>query len=224
MIHILVVEDEKAISELLSVSLSDAGYSCTCVYDGLSACDRMEEQSFDLMLLDIMLPELDGYEVLEYAKTLNLPVIFLTAKASLMDRVKGLELGAEDYIVKPFEIVELLARVKVVLRRYKRIEEHFLVYGDIQIDTENRVVVRDNEEVELTPKEFDILVLFMQNQNITLFRDRLYEQVWGGTYNGDSRTLDLHVQRLRKKLKLEDSLKTIYRYGYRLESKESQEA
>lgn len=219
MIHILVVEDEKAISDLIAVSLQDAGYTCTCAYDGLAACDLLEEHSYDLILLDIMLPEVNGYEILEYTKTMEIPVIFITAKAATEDRVRGLLMGAEDYIVKPFELVELLARVKVVLRRSHKLEERRLIYADLILDTENRTVLKGGREIELTPKEFDILVLFVQNQNITLFRDRIYEQVWEGTYNGDSRTLDLHVQRLRKKLHLEDSLKTIYRYGYRLEGK-----
>lgn len=217
MIKILIVEDERAISDLIKMNLTDAGYSCTCAYDGLTACDLLEEQTFDLALLDIMLPEVDGYEILEYIKPMEIPVIFITAKAGLGDRVKGLELGAEDYIVKPFEIVELLARVKVVLRRYHKLNEHQITFLDICVDTENRVVTRNGTEVELTPKEMDILILLAHNQNITLFRDRIYETVWESPYNGDSRTLDLHVQRLRRKLNLEHSLKTIYGCGYRLE-------
>lgn len=148
---------------------------------------------------------------------LEIPVIFITAKAALKDRVKGLESGAEDYIVKPFEIVELLARVKVVLRRYHKLEEGQLTLLDIHIDIENRKVWKEGAELELTPKEFDLLLLFARNPNITLFRDKIYETVWETTFTGDTRTLDLHVQRLRRKLGLDTCLKTIYRCGYRLE-------
>lgn len=217
MIKILIVEDEKAISDLIYMNLTDAGYQCTCALDGMTACDLLEEHTYDLVLLDIMLPEVNGYELLDYIRPLEIPVIFITAKATLKDRVKGLELGAEDYIVKPFEIVELLARVKVVLRRYHKLEEGILEIQDVRIDIEKRLVWKGQKEIELTPKEFDLLLLFARNQNITLFRDKIYEAVWETEFTGDTRTLDLHVQRLRKKLGLEGCLKTIYRCGYRLE-------
>lgn len=217
MIKILIVEDEKAISDLIYMNLTDAGYQCTCAFDGMTACDLLEEHTYDLALLDIMLPEVNGYELLEYIRPLEIPVIFITAKAALKDRVKGLELGAEDYIVKPFEIVELLARVKVVLRRYHKLEEGSLEIQDVHIDIEKRLVWKGQKEIELTPKEFELLLLFARNQNITLFRDKIYEAVWETEFTGDTRTLDLHVQRLRKKLGLEGCLKTIYRCGYRLE-------
>lgn len=217
MIKILIVEDEKAISDLIYMNLTDAGYQCTCALDGMTACDLLEEHTYDLALLDIMLPEVNGYELLDYIRPLEIPVIFITAKAALKDRVKGLELGAEDYIVKPFEIVELLARVKVVLRRYHKLEEGSLEIQNVRIDVEKRLVWKEQKEIELTPKEFDLLLLFARNQNITLFRDKIYEAVWETEFTGDTRTLDLHVQRLRKKLGLEGCLKTIYRCGYRLE-------
>lgn len=217
MIKILIVEDEKAISDLIYMNLTDAGYQCTCAFDGMTACDLLEEHTYDLALLDIMLPEVNGYELLDYIRPLEIPVIFITAKAALKDRVKGLELGAEDYIVKPFEIVELLARVKVVLRRYHKLEEGSLEIQDVRIDIEKRLVWKGQKEIELTPKEFELLLLFARNQNITLFRDKIYEAVWETEFTGDTRTLDLHVQRLRKKLGLEGCLKTIYRCGYRLE-------
>ncbi len=216
MIKILIVEDEKPISNLIKMNLEDAGYQCVCAYDGMEAADILEEQSFDLVLLDIMLPKVDGYELLEYIRPMEIPVIFLTAKAALDDRVKGLNLGAEDYIVKPFEIVELLARVQVVLRRYRK-DATILQYGDITIDTEKRVVLCSGKNVELTPKEFMLLELFVRNVNITLFRDKIYELVWENDSFCDTRTLDLHVLRLRKKLGLTDKLKTVYRVGYRLE-------
>ena len=173
MIRILVVEDERAISDLIRMNLEDAGYACTCVYDGMAAADQIETQTFDLVLLDIMLPKVNGYELLEYIKPTGTPVIFLTAKAGLDDRVRGLNLGAEDYIVKPFEIVELIARVQVVLRRFHK-DVTKLVYGDLVINTDNRTVLRDGVPVELTPKEFMLLEIFVRNKNITLFRDKIY--------------------------------------------------
>jgi DNA-binding response OmpR family regulator len=217
MINILIVEDEAPISQLIELNLTDAGYACTCAYDGLSAIDMVTKKPYDLVLLDIMLPGANGYEVFEYIKPLNIPVIFLTAKNALNDKVSGLSMGAEDYIVKPFEIVELLARVNVVLRRYNKTSTH-LSFKDLDIDLQNVTVTKSNAPLELTPKEFSLLVLFVRNVNITLFRDRIYETVWGGDYMGDSRTIDLHIQRLRKKSGLNDCLKTIYGIGYRLES------
>lgn len=216
MIKILVVEDERPISDLIRMNLEDAGYQCTCALDGLTAADILEKHTFDLVLLDIMLPKVDGYELFEYIKPTGTPVIFLTAKAGLNDRVKGLNLGAEDYIVKPFEIVELMARIQVVLRRYHK-DATKLVFGDIVLNTENRTVCRYGQEVVLTPKEFTLLELLVRNKNMTLFRDKIYELVWENDSYGDTRTLDLHVQRLRKKLGLTEKLKTIYKVGYRLE-------
>lgn len=216
MIKILVVEDERPILDLIRMNLEDAGYQCTCALDGLTAADILEKHTFDLVLLDIMLPKVDGYELLEYMKPTGTPVIFLTAKAGLNDRVKGVNLGAEDYIVKPFEIVELMARIQVVLRRYHK-DETKLVFGDIVLDTENRTVCRNGQGIVLTPKEFTLLELLVRNKNMTLFRDKIYELVWENDSYGDTRTLDLHVQRLRKKLGLTEKLKTIYKVGYRLE-------
>lgn len=198
------------------MNLEDAGYQCTCALDGLTAADILETHTFDLVLLDIMLPKVDGYELFEYIKPTGTPVIFLTAKAGLNDRVKGLNLGAEDYIVKPFEIVELMARIQVVLRRYHK-DATKLVFGDIVLNTENRTVCRNGQEIVLTPKEFTLLELLVRNKNMTLFRDKIYELVWENDSYGDTRTLDLHVQRLRKKLGLTEKLKTIYKVGYRLE-------
>ena len=162
-----------------------------------------------------MLPEINGYELMEYIRPMGIPVIFLTAKASLDDRMRGLTSGAEDYLVKPFEVVELLARINIVLRRYHKTET-ILTYKDLRIDVENRTVTRDGNAVELTPKEFQLLVLFVRNVNITLYRDRIYETIWETDWMGDTRTLDLHVQRLRRKLSLKENLKSVYNTGYRL--------
>ena len=214
MLKILIVEDEKPISDLIRLNLTKAGYQCTAVYDGKAAADLLEDHTYDLILLDIMLPEINGYELMEYIRPMGIPVIFLTAKASLDDRMRGLTSGAEDYLVKPFEVVELLARINIVLRRYHKTET-ILTYKDLRIDVENRTVTRDGNAVELTPKEFQLLVLFVRNVNITLYRDRIYETIWETDWMGDTRTLDLHVQRLRRKLSLKENLKSVYNTGYR---------
>lgn len=216
MTKILIVEDEKPISKLIEMSLTSAGYACTCVYDGMAAADLLEEHRYDLVLLDIMLPGASGYELMDYIRPMDIPVIFLTAKTSVADRVKGLRLGADDYLGKPFEIIELLARVESVLRRYHKTEE-VLEAGDLVIDVVSRVVKKNGEVVNLTKKEFDLLVMFVQNRNIALFREKIYENVWESEYTGDSRTVDLHVQRLRRKVGWEDKIKPVYKVGYRLE-------
>ena len=216
MTKILIVEDEKPISKLIEMSLTSAGYACTCVYDGMAAADHLEEHRYDLVLLDIMLPGASGYELMDYIRPMDIPVIFLTAKTSVADRVKGLRLGADDYLGKPFEIIELLARVESVLRRYHKTEE-VLEAGDLVIDVVSRVVKKNGEVVNLTKKEFDLLVMFVQNRNIALFREKIYEHVWESEYTGDSRTVDLHVQRLRRKVGWEDKIKPVYKVGYRLE-------
>ncbi len=216
MIKILIVEDEKPISNLIKISLLDEGYHCTCAYDGQQAADVIENESFDLILLDIMLPQIDGYELMEYIQHYHIPVIFLTAKTAVADRVKGLKAGAEDYISKPFEIAELLARVETVLRRFHKTVK-ILTLDDVRIDTESRVVTKNKMPVSLTAKEYDLLLYLLQNQNKALYRSQIYAQVWGGDYSGDSRTVDLHIQRLRKKLSLEKRLVSVYKIGYRLE-------
>ena len=217
MIKILIVEDEIAINHLIEMNLTEAGYDCTCAYDGIQAADIIEKERFDLILLDIMLPGANGYELLDYIKPLEMPVIFLTAMGSVQDRVKGLKLGADDYLVKPFEIVELLARVETVLRRAGKMQT-IITVDDITIDTRAHTVMRGSREIQLTMKEFDLLLLFVRNRNIALFRETLYERVWENDYMGDSRTVDLHVQRLRKKLHWEEKIKAIYKVGYRLEA------
>jgi DNA-binding response OmpR family regulator len=215
MIKILVVEDEKAISDLIVFNLKRNGYQCTALYDGKSAADLLEDNTFDLILLDIMLPEINGYELMEYIRPMGIPVIFITAKASLDDRIKGLTSGAEDYLVKPFEIAELLARIHIVLRRYNKTGNQ-LIFKDIDVDVENRLLTKAGNEVKLTPKEFDLFVLLLRNINMTLFKDRIFESIWETEWQPESRTVDLHIQRLRKKLGLKDELKTIYNTGYRL--------
>ena len=215
MIRVLIVEDEKPISDLIKLSLSKAGYSCTCAYDGTTAANLLEEERFDLALLDVMLPEVSGFELMEYIQPTGTPVIFITAKNSVDDRVKGLRMGAEDYIVKPFEVMELLARVEVVLRRYQKTED-LLTVGELTIDMRSLQVQRNGETILLTKKEWDLMLLFAQNPGAALYRETIYERVWGGEYPVGSRVVDLHIQRLRKKIGWEDKLQTVNRVGYRL--------
>lgn len=214
---ILIAEDDASISNLLKTALNGAGYTCCCAADGKVAADLLEKEPFDLALLDIMLPEIDGYELMEYCRSLEVPVIFLTAKDAVKDRVKGLRMGAEDYICKPFELMELQARVEAVLRRCGKMARVISLPPDIEIDTASHRVRKGGEVVPLTAKEYDLLLLFAQNRNIALYRERIYEHVWGEEYMGDTRTVDLHIQRMRKKLGLEDRLVAVYKVGYRLE-------
>ncbi|MCI9163424.1 MAG: response regulator transcription factor [Lachnospiraceae bacterium] len=216
MIKILIVDDEKPICDLIDLNLSAAGYHCTSVQDGVEGIRMIEEGKYDLILLDVMLPGVDGYDIMEYIRPLQIPVIFITARYEVKDRVKGLKLGADDYLVKPFDMVELVARVEAVLRRYHK-AGHILSAGDVVVDVEAHQVLQGGRMVELTNKEFGLLVLFIRNKNVALFRETLYEKVWDGEYSGDSRTVDLHVQRLRKKLGWENCLVTVYKVGYRLE-------
>ncbi len=219
MVNILIVEDEKPISDLIKLSLKGAGYFCSCVYDGETAADMIEENRYDLILLDIMIPYIDGFELLEYIKPFDIPVIFITAMNSTKDRVKGLKMGAEDYIVKPFEVVELLARVEVVLRRFHKTSDIIRISDKLTINLKQHVVRYEEQEIALTPKEYDLLVLFAQNPNVALYRETIYERVWGGNLEYTSKTVDLHVQRLRRKAHLEDMIKAVNKVGYRLEMK-----
>ena len=216
LIHVLIVEDEKPIADLIRLSLTKEGFCCTCAQDGAQAADLLERNTYDLILLDVMLPEVDGFELMEYIRPLEIPVIFLTAKGALADRVKGLRLGAEDYIVKPFEVVELLARVDVVLRRYQK-RDAVLEVGGLRIDTGSMQVWRDGEEISLTKTEYELLLLFARNPRRAMYRETIYERVWGGDYPFGSKAVDLHVQRLRRKVGWENQLKAVNKAGYRLE-------
>ncbi len=217
MARILIVEDEQAINNLIKLNLELVGHTCVQEYDGTRAVERLVRESFDLAILDVMLPGLSGFEVLEelWAED-RVPAIFVTAKGGLEDRLKGLKLGADDYIVKPFEILELVARVEAVLRRSRKVSDTFH-FGDIQVDFRGKKVYKQGREVSLKPKEFLLLEAFICNRNLALSRDRLIELVWDYDFDGDSRTVDVHVQQLRQKLGLKDRLKTVYKTGYRLE-------
>ena len=164
MIKVLIVDDEKPICDLIDMNLTAAGYHCRAVQDGVSALKMIEGESFDLILLDVMLPGVDGYDIMEYIRPLEVPVIFITAKHEVRDRVKGLRLGADDYLVKPFDMVELTARVEAVLRRYNK-TERLLRAGDVTVDVEARMVTRAGRPVVLTNKEFGLLLLFIRNKN-----------------------------------------------------------
>lgn len=212
---ILIVEDDEIIAKLLFMNLKNAGYACHVAYSGVEAADLLEEYRFDIGIFDIMVPEIDGYELLGYAKTMELPVIFLTAKNSTRDKVKGLKSGADDYITKPFEITELLARIESVLRRYKKSTTKYRL-KDLEIDAESREIRKNGIVADVTLKEFELLLLFLRNPNVALYRKVIYERVWDCEYLGNSRTVDLHVQRLRKKLDLENEIISVYKIGYRL--------
>lgn len=219
MMKILVVEDDESISNLIRINLVAEGYKCICALDGKTGADYIEKDYFDLILLDIMLPEVNGYELLEYIRPIGTPVIFLTAKNEVDDRIRGLKLGADDYITKPFQVGELLARVEALFRRYGKTNNR-ITFADVEIDMDSRTVRKDGKSVDLTIKEFDLLVELIQNKNVALYRERLYEKVWGEPYVGDTRTLDSHIQRLRRKLDWDKYIKTVFRIGYRLEDGE----
>ncbi len=216
MIHVLIVEDEKPISNLIRMSLTKEGFLCTCAYDGAAAADLLEKNTYDLILLNVMLPEVDGFELMEYIRPMEIPVIFLTAKASVHDRVKGLRLGAEDYIVKPFDTIELLARIDVVLRRYRKCDM-VLEIGGLRIDTASMRVWQGETEISLTKTEYDLLLLFARNPRRAMYRETIYERVWGEEYPFGSKAVDLHVQRLRRKVGWETMLQAVNKVGYRLE-------
>ena len=216
MIRILAVDDEEPIAQLLRLSLKQAGYECICAYDGVQAADLIEKEVFDLILLDIMLPGIDGFELMEYIRTTGTPVIFLTAKNAVADRVRGLRLGAEDYMVKPFDVLELLARVEGVLRRHGKLQT-ILQVGDLQFNTLAMQVFRAGQEVPLTRKEYELALLFAQNQGIVLSKSTIYERIWGGEFPEHTRTVELHIQRMKKKLGWTEKIRPVFGMGYRLE-------
>ncbi|MBS5915858.1 MAG: response regulator transcription factor [Clostridiales bacterium] len=220
MARITVVEDETAIRELIRLNLELAGYEVQEAKDGLEGLNLIRNGSTDLVLLDIMMPKMDGYTLLEELKKNNIAVICLTAKDSVRDKVKGLELGADDYMTKPFDSMELLARVKAVLRRTgvdKASDVAKAVsYRDIVLEPDQHRVSKNGQEVPLTLKEFELLAYLIDHKGNVLTREQLLSQIWGYDYEGNTRTVDMHVQRLRTKLAL-DTIKTVYKVGYRLE-------
>lgn len=217
MAKILIAEDEKMINELIRRNLELVGHRCTQVFQGDQVLKLCETQSFDLVLLDVMMPGMDGFQVKRKLPE-ALPVIFVTAKNGLSDRLAGLGLGADDYIVKPFEILELLARVEAVLRRTHAQQDSFDI-GACHIELDARRVWKDGQEIVLKPQEFALLEVLVRNRNLALSREKLLELAWGFDYQGDTRTVDVHIQRLRKKLDLDRQIETVYKLGYRLNSR-----
>lgn len=217
MAKILIVEDEKSINDLILMNLSLVGHTCYQAFDGVQAVSALNECNPDLILLDVMIPYRDGFSLMKEKVFKEVPVIFLTAKDAVADRVKGLNLGADDYITKPFEAIELIARVDAVLRRTKKFLNSEFIIGNVFVNVLERKVKVNNTEVELTNREFMLLEVLIKNRNIALSRERLLDLVWGYDFEGDTRTVDVHITKLRKKLGLVNYIKTVYKLGYRLE-------
>lgn len=221
---ILVIEDDLAISELICMNLEAAGYDPVPVYDGeeaetavLSVKEKRESMpEYALALLDIMLPGKDGFQLMEVMQAAQIPVIYLTAKADVVSKVHGLRAGAEDYIVKPFEVLELLVRIEKVLQRTGRGRE-IIEIRDVRIDRKEHQVTKGGKPVALKPMEYELLVLLAGNKNVAFSREQLLGRVWGSDYLGETRTVDVHIGRLRKKLDFFDVIRTIPKTGYRLE-------
>lgn len=212
---ILIIEDEDPIRELIKLNLEMAGYETLEASDGRQGMEKFKNEKVDLILLDIMLPKMDGYEVLPQILKREIPVILLTAKDGLKDKVKGLEMGADDYVTKPFEAMELLARIKAVLRRSIK-DEDKIMFDNIAIYPDQHKVVKEGVEINLTFKEFELLLLLVENKGMVMSRDKLLQLVWDYEFEGNTRTVDMHIQRLRTKLET-DKIKTVYKVGYRLE-------
>lgn len=208
---VLVVDDEKLIVKGVRFSLEQDGYEVTCAYDGEEALEAARNQQFDIILLDVMLPKLTGFEVCQQIREFsNVPIIMLTAKGEDMDKILGLEYGADDYITKPFNILEVKARMKAIIRRINKTgkkadTKNRITCGDMVIERENRRVFIGEKEINLTAKEFDVLELLAMNPNQVYSRDKLLTLVWGEDYPGDARTVDVHIRRLREKVETNSS-------------------
>ena len=211
---ILIVEDDQSINDLIKMTLSHGGYQCTQAMTGIEAINLADKNNFDLVLLDVNLPDIDGFFV--YPHLGESPVIFVTARDEIDDRLKGFCCGAEDYIVKPFDLKELLARVKVVLRRNQSTDASVRV-GHLSIDTKRQAVFAGEKKVDLTRQEYALLESLIKHKNQTLTREQLLQMAWGLDYEGELRTVDVHVRRLREKLDLQNEIVTVYKVGYRLE-------
>lgn len=214
--RILVAEDDPAISKLLDTNLTVSGYQVDCALDGRQALDAIQSRSFDLALLDIMLPDLDGFALMSYMREKQIPVIYVSAKADIQSRVQGLRLGAEDYLVKPFDMMELLVRMEKVLAR-KRPAKEIVAFGDVTLCEESHTVTKKDQAVALKPMEYELLRMFMKHPGMVLTREELLRQVWGDAYIGETRTVDVHVAAIRKKLNWNERITTVYKLGYRLE-------
>ena len=212
--RILIVEDERAINDLIKFNLELVGHECAQVFDGAAGLNEAMKFKYDLIILDVMLPGYSGFNIMEYIE--GTPVIFVTARSAPQDKIKGLRLGADDYITKPFDIVELVERVKAVLRR-THADVGCFEFDDIRVEFDNRRVYKNGAEISLKPREFDLLEVLVNNRNLALSREKLLQLVWEFDYEGDTRTVDVHIQRLRQKLGIADRLQTVYKTGYRLE-------
>lgn len=221
---IYCVDDDNTIRDIEVYTLEQTGFSALGLADGKALFQALENEIPKLIVLDIMLPEMDGIEILKRlrsnTKYRDIPVIMATAKGTEMDKISGLNLGADDYLVKPFGVMEMVARVGAVLRRTEKKEEKAITVGNITLNEAEHTVTVNGEKVELTHKEFDILCLFMKNKNIVFNREKLMSEVWGSDYIGESRTVDMHIKTLRQKLgTAAGQIKTVIGVGYRLESK-----
>lgn len=217
--RILVVEDDPSISAAVTLNLRFAGYEYAVFHDGAEAAAYLEaDHSFDLALLDIMLPGIDGFALFAHMERYNIPVIYMTAKTDCESEVRGLRDGAEDYIIKPFEMLTLLVRIEKVLARTGRLNQVYR-YDDITLDSANREVLKSGVRVELTPLEFDVLRILMKHKNRTVSREQLLNEIWGEDYFGDLRTVDVRIAGLRKKLGFTDEIRAISKTGYRLEER-----
>ena len=200
MIKILIVDDEKPICDLIDLNLSAAGYFCKSVQDGMKAIELIEKETFDLILLDIMLPGVDGFDIMEYIRPLKIPVIFITAKGDVKDRVKGLRLGAEDYLVKPFDFDELLARVRAMTRKRTPHASSVITIGDLTLDTKTHAVTRGGKSIELSAREYTILEYMCMNPGVVLSREKIEDHIWNYDYSGGSNVVDVYISYLRKKI------------------------
>lgn len=214
---VLIVEDERSIAKMIAMNLKVAGYETTMFHDGAEAAEALEEEhGYDIALLDVMLPGMDGFTLFEVIKSYDIPVIFLTAKDDINSKVQGLQGGAEDYIVKPFEMLELMVRMEKVLERTKKLSDVVRIL-DIEINFLEHTVRKNGVEVSLKPMEFELLCVLARNKNIAISREELLRRVWGVDYVGETRTVDVHIGQLRKKLSLNENIRTVSKMGYRLE-------
>lgn len=217
---ILIVEDDSSIAELLEMNFSVAGYDCDTAHNGKDAVKRIGEASYDLAILDIMLPEIDGFELFQYMQKKKIPIIYLSAKTDIQSKVKGLKMGAEDYVTKPFDVLELLVRVEKVLQRSQKIqnerEQSIYQIGRVTIREDEHTVLRDGVPVDLKPMEYALLLMLVKHPNMVFSREQLLREVWGETYFGETRTVDNHIAILRKKLNWSNIIVTVHRIGYKL--------
>ena len=217
--RILIVEDDHAISDAVALNMQFVGYDYMVFDDGEKAASCLAtDHAFDLAILDIMLPGINGFELFSYTEKYNIPVIYMTAKTDAASEIKGLRDGAEDYIVKPFDMLALMVRIEKVLKRTGRLNTVYRV-RDVEVNSETRIVTKDGEMVELQPLEFDVLLMLLKNKNLTVSREQLLSEVWGYDYIGETRVVDVKISSLRKKLDLGNEIKAIPKLGYRLEER-----